>query len=301
VINVREVIETHSQSTTLRELEAKGRSKVRVINASEIAKLVEDSVRQAMANAKGDEGVQQLIEKSKTEFREIKRQRDEEHAAREEGKLQLEKARKELLDLHQQIEDMRAKGGDAPKRAADLETALSSERKRSEEMRALVDAITKERDLARESEIRALEAAKAVNATIPTNSQGDVLAKLADQVAKLGERLEKGPQGVHPAAPMPASDLGALQQRLDAMTNGIAERLEKFGRSVGVSSAVDAPDVKLDAIFNQNEKLENNLGTVEAKKQKGTGIGGALDRMKKMRMGSAGAAPKDANKDEGKQ
>ena len=130
-----------------------------------------------------------------------------------------------------------------------------------------------------------------MNATIPTNSQGDVLAKLADQVAKLGERLEKGPQGVHPAAPMPASDLGALQQRLDAMTNGIAERLEKFGRSVGVSSAVDAPDVKLDAIFNQNEKLENNLGTVEAKKQKGTGIGGALDRMKKMRMGSRRRRP----------
>jgi hypothetical protein len=122
-------------------------------------------------------------------------------------------------------------------------------------------------------------------------TQGDVLAKLADQVAKLGEKLERSPLAPgQPAAAMPTADMGALQQRLDAMTNGIAERLEKFGRSVGVSSAVDAPEVKLDAIFNKNDKLENNLGSVEIKKQKGSGIGGALDRMKKMRLNPT---PKD--------
>src|SRR5262245_30589043 len=103
VLNVREVIESHSQATTLRELEAKGRSKVRVINASEIAKRVEDSVRQTIAKANGNEGMQALIEKSKAEFRELKRQRDDEVTARENGKRELEKAQGDLRQLHQQI------------------------------------------------------------------------------------------------------------------------------------------------------------------------------------------------------
>lgn len=282
MINVRQVLESHSQATTLRELEAKGRSKVRVINAAEIARLIEDAVRKAIAGAQGGEGMDALIAKSKSEFVELKRQRDEEHAAREKGLRELETARTELLELHDQATQLQNDAGGARARVVELEAAIESERKHGAELRALADALTQERDAARAAERDAREAAQAVRAPIPTDSS-DTLAKLAEQVAKLTEKMSAAPEPVAPSAGA-APELGSLNQRLDALTNGIAEKLERFGRSMGVSSAVEAAPIAYDQMFQSNEKLESNLGSVERKQQKGGGIGGALERMKKMRL-----------------
>jgi uncharacterized protein YdcH (DUF465 family) len=48
---------------------------------------------------------------------------------------------------------------------------------------------------------------------------------------------------------------------------------------------VEAQAVRYDKIFDSKEKLESNMGNVEVKQQKGSGIGGTLDRMKKLRLG----------------
>lgn len=311
MINVREVLETHSQATTLRELEAQGRSKVRVIKASEISRLIEEAVRQAIASSEGHEDVQELIERSKAEFRELKRQRDQEHQAREEGARQLERARKELEAVVQQMGELRDAETASRSHAGELEALLTKERQRSNELQQLLDAVSAERDAARASERRAREEADALRNVstdaapvtplgtareAPLENPSDLLTKLAEQVAKLSEKLDKAPPTPIPAGP--AVNVDAVNAKLDALTSGIAERLEKFGRSLSTSGGtgsapgvVEAEAIRYDAIFGSKEKLESNMGTVEVKQQKGAGIGGALDRMKKLKLGpSAGGS-----------
>jgi uncharacterized protein YdcH (DUF465 family) len=290
VINVREVLETHSQATTLRELEAQGRSKVRVINAAEISRLIEAAVRQAIANAGGDKNVDALIERSKTEFRELKRQRDQEQTAREEGVRQLDKARTELETMNRQVGDVRKAEGDSRARAEELDTLLTKERNRSKELEALVAAVTKERDLSRASEKALREGAPALpgQAVGVNPEQSVLLSKLAEQVAKLSDKIATSPSGPAPAAP--GVDVGAMHAKLEALSTGIADRLDKFSRSLSSAggpghNVVEAEAVRYDKIFDSKEKLESNMGNVEVKQQKGSGIGGTLDRMKKLRLG----------------
>jgi chromosome segregation ATPase len=300
VINVREVLETHSQATTLRELEAKGRSKVRVINAAEITRLIEEAVRQTIAGSSGKENMQELIEKSKAEFRDLKRQRDTEHEAREAGVKQLDSARGELTQLGKEVEQLRNSNKQAASHATELEGLLTKEKQRSGELQTLVSALTKERDLARqaEKELRSNPAA----AVAEPGTQNEMLAKLAQTVEKLSEKIDKNPASAIPASPVAGQDLDKMHSKLEALSSGIADRLDKFSKSLangnpgGGSGLVEAQAVRYDKIFEGQEKLESNFKNVEVKQEKGKGIGGTLDRMKKLRLGPAPADEKEPKK-----
>ncbi|MBI3818607.1 MAG: hypothetical protein HY286_07955 [Planctomycetes bacterium] len=282
MINVREVLQNHSQSTTLQELEARGRSKVRVINASEVARLIEESVRQTIAKAQEGDGMRELVEKSKAEFIELKRQRDAEQAAREEGLRQLEAATQELNALRAETGKYAGASREMQQKCAELDGAAASERVRVEELRKLVDILQKERDVARESEREARAAAQAAHAQTPPD-QSELLSSLAAQVARLTEKMN-APAAPAPAAAPPA-EMQALEARLEKLSSGISDRLEKFGLSIGVSGAVQADHVQYDKIFNNNEKLESNVEHLDVKERKASGIGGALERIKKMKLG----------------
>jgi len=283
-MNVREILQTHSQSTTLRELEAKGRSRVRVINANQIAELIEASVRRTLAQAETPDDLKALVERSKAEFFEMQRQRDTERKAREEGLRQLEEAKDELVALATEVEKLRETEGAKTTRIGELEHQLSCEKGRVEEARRLVEMLTRERDVARQAEQEARAAASAVKAA-PSPESTEMLSRLAAEVARLNERMNATPPPAAPApAPAATAESQALATRLDALSQGIADRLEKFGRTIGVSSAVDAQEVKYDALFNKQDSFESNLNTLEVKERQGSGIRGALDRMKRMRL-----------------
>ena len=54
---------------------------------------------------------------------------------------------------------------------------------------------------------------------------------------------------------------------------------------MGISSAVEAGDVKLDGLFNTDlaEGLESNMDDVQVKKRTGSGIAGNLEKLKKLK------------------
>ncbi len=77
----------------------------------------------------------------------------------------------------------------------------------------------------------------------------------------------------------------ALSAAIDRLAGTLNERLEKFGKKIGISGAVDAPSVKLDGLFSKDhdKPLESNIDTVELKKTQGSGIGANLKRLKKLK------------------
>lgn len=281
VLNVREVLQNHSQSTTLEELESRGRSRVRVINAAEIARLIEESVRHTIAQAQEGDGLRQLVERSKAEFTELKRQKDAEQAAREDGLRQLETAKSELTEMRGELTKLSGAHGELLQKSSVAEGELSAERARVEELRKLIEVLTKERDLARDAEREARAASKEQAPAAPAHNE--LLTALAAQVAKLTEKMNAPAAPVAASAPTP--EMTALETRLEKLSSGISDRLERFGLSIGVSGAVSAENVNYEKIFTQTEKLESNVEHLEVKQRKAAGIGDALERMKKMKLG----------------
>ena len=269
MINVREVLHSHSYATTVRDLEAKGRAKVRVINAAEIANLIEQSVRQAFAKAEEGDGLKALVDKSKAEFSDLRKQRELDRVAREEGAKQLEQARTDLTQMRSQIEPLKT-------RIAELEKALESERSGKHG-----------------------SSASGAAGSAPAGASSEVLERLAREVALLHDKMATQQQApVQVQVPVAATlDTTALSSSLEKLSKGIEERLEKFGRSMGVSSAVEVGEVQYDKLFSSQQKLESNVSTVDIKERKGAGIGGVLDRMKKMRLGGGTPKPEEGSGD----
>lgn len=83
----------------------------------------------------------------------------------------------------------------------------------------------------------------------------------------------------------PGQDPAALTAMLDKLTGSINERLDKFGRKIGVSTAVDGGDVNFDGLFasEHDKPLESNMSEVQAKKTQGNGIAANLERLKKLK------------------
>ncbi len=100
---------------------------------------------------------------------------------------------------------------------------------------------------------------------------------------KLKEKLEAAPA---PAAQAGAPVSGDLTAALDKMASTLNERLDTFGKKMGISSAVDAGEVNLEALFNSDtEDFESNMDDVEVKQKTGTGIAANLARLKKLKGG----------------
>ena len=73
-----------------------------------------------------------------------------------------------------------------------------------------------------------------------------------------------------------------------ALAETFLDRLEKIGKKMGVSAAVesDAP-VDFTGLFKEaDKKLESNMENIEVKKTEGGGIAANLARLKKLKGGS---------------
>jgi hypothetical protein len=78
-----------------------------------------------------------------------------------------------------------------------------------------------------------------------------------------------------------------LTQALERLTSSMNDRLEKMGRKMGISSAVEADQSNLDGLFaNLDEQsVESNLDSVEVKQRQAGGIAANLARLKKLKGG----------------
>jgi len=111
----------------------------------------------------------------------------------------------------------------------------------------------------------------------------ELMFKLMNEIAELKANSGKGGGGDGSGS----GDSGALTDALDKLAGTLNERLDKFGRKIGISTAVEADDVKFDSLFNQDvaANLESNMDDVQVKKKTGGGIGSNLERLKKLKGG----------------
>lgn len=115
------------------------------------------------------------------------------------------------------------------------------------------------------------------------SAENSVIAKLMLEMAEMKAQLAKREAA---PAPAPAAASPGLEAAIERLAGSLEDRLDKFGRKLGVSSAVEADAVDYGALFKDHgteAKVESNLDAMEASKSKGAGIGGALEKLKKLR------------------
>lgn len=111
-----------------------------------------------------------------------------------------------------------------------------------------------------------------------------LMAAMMNELA--GLKAQVGEQTQQAAAPQaPAFDPSVL----DGLVNSMNDRLESFGKKMGISSAVEAENVDYSQMFAQSDdvELESNLDTMDVKAKAGTGIAANLDRLRKLKNGGA--------------
>jgi len=246
--DVKEAISARSRTATLDELRDRGREQVRVIRAEHIAEMISEAVQRTVEEAGllPQEEVDALVERSREEFKDVVREREEQASEMEELRHRLDDSRSEVEILKARIAEL--EGHAAPSGAGDPGAAAAG-----------------------------MGGAEAM------------VLKLMEEVATLKAQAGQGgavpaATGAAPAAPG-ANDLtNALAQ----ITGALNDRLDKFGRKMGISSAVEADDVKFDSLFSDADTagIESNIDDVKVKQKKGGGIGANLERLKKLKGGS---------------
>lgn len=146
-----------------------------------------------------------------------------------------------------------------------------------EEVKKLVDKSRQEfRSILKEREQEVQE----------TNDAQEQLEARDREIAELKQRLEQMAGGRGGGASVPVSgDLSAVLAKIEGSIN---DRLEKIGKKMGVSAAVDSDTpVDFTGLFKDaDKKLESNMENIEVKKTEGGGIAANLARLKKLKGGS---------------
>ncbi|MBK8096654.1 MAG: hypothetical protein IPK26_06075 [Planctomycetes bacterium] len=264
VNQVKEALSARSRTATLDELRSEGRKKVRLIKAEHVAQMIAEAVHAAIESSGllSQQEVDQLIDKSRNEFREILKERQAEVERAQEVEDRLADRERELEQLREQLTAVQQ---DFAAAQAEIE----------QNRRTLAEL---------EEQTAAAPAAPAVSAS--TGAPPDLLMSLVNELAGLKAQLaiQGAPQPVAAAAaPAPAPDFTAA---LEKLTGSLNDRLEKLGRKMGVSGAVEAGDVKFDGMFKDDGKqLESNMDNIQVKQKAGGGIAANLARLKKLKGG----------------
>lgn len=253
VKDVKEALSAKSRTATLDELRNEGRRKVRLIKAEHVAAMVTEAVNMAV-EASGlipQSEVDKLVDKSRQEFKDILLEREQEQQQARELKEQLERKEAELGRLSAQLH----------------------------EVQQALEATQGELDNARQGlagvELQLTEGQ-------PTASKGgaganQMMAMMMKELASLKASMEQ-----------PKAAGGAdLNAALEKLSGNLNDRLEKLGRKMGVSAAVEGGDLKFDGLFKDDGKqLESNMDNIQVKKKEGGGIAANLAKLKKLKGGS---------------
>lgn len=266
VNEIKDALSARSRTATLDQLRSEGRRRVRLISAKHIAQMISEAVHVAIEHSAllDPKEVDHLIEKSRKEFKRILREREQElQQAREAGE-QLEQKEHELVEIKT--------------RFSKLSKSLASTRAELEQTSNELEAL---RELPAPAQPEAV--APAVSAQ-PTMSN-DMMMSVVQELASLKATMQA--QQAQLAAPVaaPAQDFSAAFEKLSGALN---DRLEKLGRKMGVSSAVESDSpVDLGSMFNdeQQVELESNMDNIKVKTKSAGGIAANLAKLKKLKGG----------------
>jgi len=246
----KDALVARSRTTSLEDLRSQGRKSVQVIRPEQVAAMVQESVEKALAttNYLPPEEVERLIERGQREFREIIQQREAQIEQIRMTARELEEIKSERVRLEASLKSLVRERDDLLSRNERLERFAEESRRREQDAGADVEKI------------------------------GELTAELDQLKQEMKRAQEQAP--AQPAAAAP--DLTAA---LDKLAGSLNERLDSFGRKMGISSAVEAEKVKLDGLFDRDgdEEVESNMDSVHVKKKTEGGIGSNLERLRKLK------------------
>ncbi|MGA0059041.1 MAG: hypothetical protein ACO3RU_05585 [Planctomycetota bacterium] len=271
--DVREALSARAETRSLDDLGKGGRQRVRVIRAEHVGEMIEAAVQRAVAESGliSREEADRLVARSREEFSAVhaERQRDAEEVVRTRRDLQEANRRREALtrqlaSVEEDLASVESERDEARTRATLAEGAKSVAEERVAELEA---ALAEAR--------RAVELFEAAPPAPVTTASSAI------------EPTEA--QSVEPAATpvQGAANPDALTQALERLTSSMNERLEKMGRKMGISSAVEADQSSLDGLFANldEQRVESNFDAVEVKQRQTGGIAANLARLKKLKGG----------------
>jgi hypothetical protein len=261
VNEIKEALSARSRTATLDELRSEGRKKVRLIRAEHVAAMITEAVHGAIEQSGliAPEEVEKLVEKSRQEFKTILREREQEVQRAQDNEQALADRDAELAELKARFEEL-------SQALAASEAACAQAQAEAAQARAM-------------SGDRRAAAAPAMAGVSP-----DFLLSLVQEMATLKANMQHQQVAAPLAAAAPAPDFTAAIEKL---TGSLTDRLEKLGKKMGVSAAVDSDaPVDFSGMFKDTGKeLESNMENVELKQKAGGGIAANLARLKKLKGG----------------
>ncbi|MFN3244964.1 MAG: hypothetical protein ACE37K_25910 [Planctomycetota bacterium] len=265
VNEIKEALSARSRTATLDELKSEGRKRVRLIRAEHVAQMISEAVHAAIEHSGllGQDEVDLLIEKSRTEFKSILREREQELQTARENEEQLEAKEHELTELKS--------------RFSELTRSLASTRAELEQTR-------NELEVARD--LPAPAAPEAAAQPAPAAMSPDMMMSMMQELANLKASMahQQQPQGAQQEQAA-SPDFSAA---LDKLAGTLNDRLDSFGKKMGISSAVggDGP-VDFGAMFKDDDdnKLESNMENIQVKQKAAGGIAANLAKLKKLKGG----------------
>lgn len=282
VNEIKEALSARSRTATLDELRSEGRKRVRLIRAEHVAAMISEAVHTAVEQSGlvAAEDVEKLVEKSRQEFRGIVQERERELQKAQDNERLLAQRNQELASLQRRFEELTHSLTAARQELGELE-ALRSE---AEGARAAAAVAHAEAEAAR-AETAAARGATSVAGAAASPSAApstDLLMSMMQEMANMKASLMHQQQ--QPVAAAAAPDLSAV---LEKLTGSLNDRLEKLGKKMGVSAAVDSDTpVDFSGMFKDTGKdLESNMQNIEIKQKAGGGIAANLARLKKLKGG----------------
>jgi hypothetical protein len=301
VNEIKEALSARSRTATLDELRNEGRKRVRLIRAEHVAAMISEAVHSAIEQSGliAPQEAEKLVEKSRQEFRSILREREQELQRAHDNEEALAEREQQLAALRASFAERDHELNELRDRFDALSQSLAAVRHELEDAHAEIDQlraapVAAPAPVAPPMPVAAPSPAPAAPAGGPSP---DLLMSLVNEMANLKANLMHAQQTAATPAPAPAPapapvaaaapavpDFSAAFEKLAGTLN---DRLEKLGKKMGVSAAVeaDAP-VDFGGLFKDTGKsLESNMENIEIKQKAGGGIAANLARLKKLKGG----------------
>lgn len=270
VNQIKEALSARSRTATLDELRSEGRKRVRLIRAEHVAAMISEAVHAAIEHSGliAPEEVEKLVERSRQEFRTILKEREQELQRAQDNEQSLQEREQELTELKQ--------------RFAEVSVALQSARADADAARAEVEELRNGADAGGGSTAGGHAGVGAIGGG-GGGPSSELLMSLMQEMANMKASMMHQQQ-----APAAAQAGGAdVSAAIEKLTGSLNDRLEKLGKKMGVSAAVDSDTpVDFSGMFKDSGKsLESNIENIQVKQKAGGGIAANLARLKKLKGG----------------
>ncbi len=248
VHDIKEALSAKSRTATLDELRNEGRKRVRLIRAEHVAAMVAEAVNAAVEQSG-------LLPPDEVE-RLVDKSRQEFRSILKEREQEVQRAH----DTEQELQELR-------ERFEEVSTALASTRQQLSALQSTAPALA------------------APAPALGGGPSADMLMAMMQEMANMKASLMTQQNGQQ-AAPA-AGGGGDLSAAIDKLAGSLNDRLEKFGRKMGISSAVESDQpIDFGGMFRDVDKtVESNMDNIKVKQKSGGGIAANLAKLKKLKGG----------------